>query len=327
MRRRLFFAQGAALVAAGGRSFAQGRDGRRTIGFLSVLNPPSAEALARHPLTRTLAERGFVEGRNLTVAWHFAGEHLDQLGELAAALVRLPAEVIVAQGGLAARAAAAATSDRPVVIVGAGDPLGVGLVSSLARPGGNVTGVSEASTDLSAKRLDLLHQLLPRVARIAVVWNANDQGMTLRYLAITRAAATLNVAVDGYGLHAAADIDSALAAMQAATPDAMLLVVDPMTERNRRRFLDFAVERRVPAMYELAELVREGGLVAYGPSGPEMLGRAAQYVARILDGARPADLPMEQATRFYLTLNLRAARALGIEVPPTFLALADEVIE
>lgn len=327
MRRRNILALAVVLAAATGRSFAQVRDGRRSIGFLASGARPPDEALARHPLIRALAELGFVEGRNLVVDWRFAGGERDRLPELAAALVRSPAELIVTLGGSAASAAARATSDRPVVIVGSGDPVGIGLVASLARPGGNVTGVSEASTELSTKRLDLLRQLVPRAARIALIWNANDPGMTLRYRAIHDAAVTLGVAIDAHGLRAVGDIDAALAAIAARPPDAMLVVADAFTVVNRRRVHDFAAQRRLPTMYEFAEMVREGGLIAYGPSDPDMLARAAHYVARILNGARPADLPLEQPTRFYLTLNLRTARALGIEMPALILALADEVIE
>ncbi len=327
MNRRNVLALLAALAAAPNAAFAQDRNRRRTIGYLLGIGRPPDEALAKHPLIRTLAELGYVEGRNLAVEWRFAGGELDRLPELAASLVRSPAEVIVAQGGLAASAAARATADRPIVIVGAGDPVGVGLVASLARPGRNVTGVSEASTELSAKRLDILRQIVPRAARIAVVWNANDQGMTLRFQVIHDAAIKLGVAVDAHGLRSVGDIDTVLAAMAARPPDAMLLVADALTNVNRRRFLGFAAERRLPAMYEAGAIVREGGLIAYGPSVPELLVRVAHFVARILDGAKPADLPMEQPTRFYLTLNLATAKKLGIEVPGMILVAADEVIE
>jgi putative ABC transport system substrate-binding protein len=325
--RRYALAWLAALVAAASKGLAQGRDRRRLVGYLSGLARPPDAALARHPFVRTLAELGHVEGRNLTIEWRFAGGDLDRLPDMAAELVRLPTEVIVAQGGLAASAAARATRDRPVVIVGAGDPIGIGLVESLARPGRNVTGVSEASTELSTKRLDLLRQVVPRAARIAVVWNANDQGMTLRYRAIREAAEKLGVTVDAHGLRAVGDIATVIETMAARPPDAMLLVADALTNVNRRRFLEFAALRRLPAMYEVAEIVREGGLIAYGPSLPELQTRVAHFVARIFDGAKPSDLPMEQPTRFYLTLNLKTARALGIEVPGMILVAADEVIE
>ena len=219
MRRRLFLAQTAILAATTGPGLAQPADRPRTIGFLGALPRPPDSALAQHPLVRGLAAQGYTQGRNLTIDWRFANGDFDRLPELAQALVRSPAEVIVTLGGVAASVAARATSDRPLVIVGAGDPVGVGLVASLARPGRNITGVSEAATELSTKRLELLLQVVPKARRIAVVWNANDQGMTLRYQAIHDAAGPLGVTIEAYGLRAVADIDPALDAMAARTPD------------------------------------------------------------------------------------------------------------
>jgi putative ABC transport system substrate-binding protein len=228
---------------------------------------------------------------------------------------------------MASIASARGAPDRPIVIVSAGDPVGMGLVSSLARPGGLVTGLSEASTELSSKRLDLLAQLAPQARRVAVLWNANDQGMTLRYRAFSEAASTLGLAIDAYAVRSVADIDAAIAAMGATPPDALMVVADPLTGINGRRIVDFAVERKLPAMSEFADFVRNGGMMAYGPSLADQTARAGWYVARILGGAKPGDLPMEQPTRFHLTLNAKAARALGIEIPPALLVGADEVIE
>jgi putative ABC transport system substrate-binding protein len=327
MTRRHIMAQLAAAAAVPRLAGAQDRSRRRVVGALSGNAQPADEALARHPMVRALAELGYVAGRNLAVEWRFANGDFTRLPAMAEELLRLGAEVLVAGGGLAAITAAHATSDRPVVIFAAGDPLGTGLVASLARPGGNVTGLSEASTELSSKRLDLLRQFVPNARRIAVLWNANDPGMTLRTRAIEGAAQPIGLTIDAYGLRAVADIEPALVAISGRAPDAMLVVSDPLTSLSQRRFIDFAATHRIPAMYEYAEPVRAGGLVAYGPSLPDQQARAGQFVARILEGARPADLPMEQPTRFYLTVNLRAARALEIAAPPMLLALADEVIE
>lgn len=325
MNRRHVFALtlGLGAMTSGGR--AQPRE--RRIGFLSSNLRPSAEALSAHPLIKGLAQYGYVAGRNLVVDWRFAAGQFDALPDLVAELGRLPVEVIVAGGGLAASAAAAATTRIPVVVVSAGDPVGMGLVASLARPGGNVTVVSEASTELSSKRLDLLTQLAPRAARVAVLWHANDEGMTLRYRAFSEAAATLGLTIDPYALRSVADIDDAITAMAGRPPDALMVVSDALTSINRRRVIAFAAERGLPAMSEFAEFVRDGGLIAYGPSLADQIARAGYYVARILGGARPGDLPMEQPTRFLLTLNLKTARALGLTIPATMLALADEVIE
>jgi putative ABC transport system substrate-binding protein len=326
LRRRTLLAGAAALLVPGPAP-AQLRDGRRVLGFLSgQIRPPDA-ALAAGPLVRALAERGYVLGQNLVVFWRYAGGDSDRLADLAAELVDAGAEVIVASGGLAAMAAAHATRERPVVVTGAGDPLGMGLVESLARPGGNVTGLSEASTEISTKRLDILRQIVPGARRIAVLWNATDPGMTLRTRAIEAAAAPLAVTIEPHGLRAAGEIEATLAALARRPPDAMMVVADPLTTLNQRRFIDFARERRIATMYEFAEHVRAGGLVAYGPSISDSLVRAGQIAARILDGARPADLPLEQMARFYLTVNQAVARAMGLDLPAMVLALADEVIE
>ena len=326
MRRRMLNRFLAGAVAAW-PLVARAQQRQRIIGFLSSgVRPPDA-ALASHPLVRGLAEHGYVVGRNLKVEWRFAAGQFDALPALAGELLQAGAEVIVAGGGLAAIAAAQGAAGRPVVIFGAGDPVGMGLVPSLARPGGHVTGVSEASTELSGKRLDLLAQLAPAIKRVAVLWNADDPGMTLRYRAFSDTAAKLGLAIEPYALRSVGDIDTAIAAMATQPPDALMVVSDALTNINNRRIVDFATARRLPAMSEFANFVSGGGLIAYGPSLADGFARAAYYVARILGGARPGDLPMEQPTRFYLTINLKTARALGIEIPPALLVGADEVIE
>lgn len=325
MKRRhaLALTLGIATMAAGGR--AQTRE--RRVGFLSSNLRPSEAALSAHPLLKGLAQYGYVVGRNLVIDWRFAAGQFEALPDLVAELVRVPVDVIVAGGGLAASAAAATATQIPVVVVSAGDPVGMGLVASLARPGGHVTGVSEASTELSSKRLDLLTQLAPRAARIAVLWHANDQGMTLRYRAFNEAAATLGLTIEPYALRSVTDIDAAIAAMATRSPDALMVVSDALTSINSKRVTAFAADRGLPAMSEFADFVRNGGLIAYGPSLADQVARAGYYVARILGGARPGDLPMEQPTRFVLTLNLKTARDIGLTIPATMLALADEVIE
>jgi putative ABC transport system substrate-binding protein len=324
MKRRTLAFAGLAAIVSPWSSRAQERV--RRVGFLSSNLRPPDSALVNHPLVRGLAENGYVVGRNLVIEWRFAAGQFDALPALVGEL-RERAEVIVVGGGIGAAAAAKGAPDRPLVIFSAGDPVGVGLVASLARPGGLITGVSEASTELSSKRLDLLAQLAPQAKRVAVLWNANDQGMTLRYRAFSDAARTLGLTIDAYALRSVADIDSALAAMAAQPPDALMVVSDALTSINSRRIVEFAAERKLPAMSEFADFVRVGGMIAYGPSLAEQIQRAAWYVARILGGARPGDLPMEEPTRFHLTLNAKAAHALGIEIPAALLVGADEVIE
>ena len=238
MKRRHVLASTIAAAALAGRARAQQRV--RTIGFLASFVRPRDSALAAHPMLRTLAKHGYVVGRNLAVEWRFAAMQYDALPALAAELVRSPAEVIVTQGWPAAAAASAATTERPIVVYGSGDPVAIGLVASLARPGGNVTGVSEYAAELSGKRLELLSRIVPRASRIAVLWNANDQGMSLRYRALNDAAPKLGIAIDAYALRSIADVDAALAASR---PDAVLVVVDSFTQANRRRILDAATAR------------------------------------------------------------------------------------
>jgi putative ABC transport system substrate-binding protein len=328
MRRRdVLLSMLVALAACSLTALAQTRDQPRRIGVLGGgPRPPDAE-FARAPLIGALAELGHGLGRNLVIERRHAEGQPERLPELARELVQSGVEVIVAIGWPAADAARRTTADRPIVIYGVGDPVGVGLVAGLARPGGNVTGLSEASTELSAKRLEMLKEIKPGAARVAVLWNANNPAMTLRYREFEAAAQVMGLAIEPHGLRAAADVEAAIAGMDGRPPDALLLVADAFTRRHRRRVLDFAVEARLPAMYEYGDFVREGGLIAYGPSIAEIAVRAAHYVDRILKGARPADLPMEEPTRFYLSVNLKTARALGIEIPAALLALADEVIE
>jgi putative ABC transport system substrate-binding protein len=328
MNRRRLLALAPAIVVAGRHAVAQDRSRRRLIGVLTGSNVPSGDALVRRPLLLALAEAGYVIGRNLEVEWRSTSGENARMSALAADLRNLNVEVLVAEGGLAAFTAARAAADRQIVIYSAGDPLGMGLVASLARPGGNVTGVSEASTELTSKRVDMLRQIVPAAQRIAIIWNATDPGMTLRYRVVENAAIQMGLTIDAYGLRALSDIASVVAAMAEHRPEALLIVSDPWTTGlSQGRLIAFANERKVPAMYEWAESVRAGGLVAYGPSLTDQQARAGHFVARLLDGARPADLPMEQPTRFYLTINLRTARAIEISIPPMLLALADEVIE
>jgi putative ABC transport system substrate-binding protein len=246
---------------------------------------------------------------------------------LAAELVGLKVDLFVTYGGKTALAVKEATSTTPIVFVGAADPVGVGLIASLGRPGGNVTGFSDNSTALSAKRLQILKEAVPTASRIAVLWNAQDQAMTLRYREIDRAAQVLGVSVDPLGVREPDDFERAFAAMDRAHPDAIFMVTDALTNLNRKRVLEFANAHRIPAMYEFASLVHEGGLISYGPSVDDMLQRAAEYVDKILKGAKPGELPVEQPTRYYLVVNLKTAKVLGLTIAQSLLLRADEVIQ
>jgi putative ABC transport system substrate-binding protein len=214
-----------------------------------------------------------------------------------------------------------------VVAIFAGDPVGTELVESLARPGGNLTGISDVSQELTPKRMELLKELAPQLRRIAMLWNASDLGMTLRYRASEAGAKEMGITVQPLGVREPDDFAQAFTAMEKDSPDAILMVTDSLTMLNRKRVFEFAAAHRLPATYEFDYLVREGGLMSYAPDLDESFGRVAALADRIFKGAAPAQLPFEQPTRFKFALNLKTAKAIGIDVPPTLLSRADEVIE
>jgi putative ABC transport system substrate-binding protein len=278
-------------------------------------------------LVTGLAERGFVEGRNIAFAIRLGGGQGERLAALVAELNDWKADVIVTLGYPAALAGKQSPVKVPVVVMGAGDPVATGLVDGLARPGGNVTGMTEMSTELSAKRLELLKEAVPNVKLVAMLWNAADLGMTMRYRAAEDAARILGVSVQALGVREPDDFDLAFATMTRDRPDAILMVSDALTMLNRKRIMEFASATSLPALYEQSSLVRDGGLMSYGPSQRILGERVADFVARILRGAQPADLPLEQPTTFELVINLKTAASLGLTFPPSLLARADEVIE
>jgi len=296
------------------------------IGFLSRGVRP-ADGAPPAALREGLQELGYADGASINYVGRWADMKNELLPGLAAELVGLKVDLIVVFGGQAAEAAKAATSTIPIVVVNAGDPVGTGLVASLARPGGNVSGISDQATELSAKRLELLKEAMPNASNIAVLWNAGDRAMTLRYREIEKASQVLGVTIRPLGVREPDDFDVAFSAMTRERPDALFLVTDALTNLNRRRILDFAAAHRIPAMYEFGSLVREGGLISYGPDLGESYRRAAVYVDRILKGAKPGELPVEQPRRYYLFVNVSTAKALGLTIPQSVLLRADEVIQ
>ncbi len=316
----------AAILAAPLLSEGQQSGRVARIGFLGG-GSPAMHAPILEAFRQGMREHGYVEGQAFTIEPRYAEGRPVRLPDLAAELVRLPVDLMTTLGGPAALAAKQATSTIPVVTFAAGDPVGTGLVASLARPGGNITGVTDQATELSAKRLQLLKEAVPKLSRVAVLWNSTDRAMTLRYNQVEIAARMLGVRVQPLGVREASEFDAAFSAMTRERPDALLLVTDSVTNLHRKRVLDFAAANRLPGMYEFSSFVSDGGLMSYGPSLPDMARRAAYFVDRILKGAKPADLPVEQPTRFYLVVNLKTAKALGLTIPPSVLIRADQVIQ
>ena len=325
-RRKLLAAFGLTLLWVPVCSLGQQQTKVWRIGFLTAGAAPP-DRLPPSALRQGFADLGYVEGRNVVYEGRWAEGKFASLPELAADLARLRVDAIIVFGYPPTAAAKAATSTIPIVMAGSGDPVSTGLIASLARPGGNITGTSSQETELSAKRMEILKEAVPKATRIAVLWNANDRAMSLRYSEIDRAARVLQLTVQALGIGAPNDFDGAFAAMTRERPDALFLVADALTTLNRKRVIDFAAEHRIPAMYEQVNVVQDGGLMSYGPSIDDRLRRAAYYVDRILKGAKPADLPVEQASKFDLAINLKTAKALGITIPQSILLRADKVIE
>ena len=280
------------------------------------------------PLRDTLRGLGYIEGQNIVYEARFAEGKVERLPDMVAELIRLKVDVLVAQGGAVTAVAKQATSTIPIVMAPAsGDAVATGWIASLARPGQNITGLTDESVQLSAKRMELLKEAVPKAARIAVLWNANDQGMTLRYREIEKAARILHVEVQAHGVRDPDDFETAFSAMTRQRPDAMFLVADAITIFHRKRFIEFAAAQHIPAMYETDLHVRDGGLMSYGPNFEDSFRQAAAYVDRILKGAKPADLPAQQPTTYLLAVNLKTAGTLGLTMPPSLLLRADEVVQ
>jgi len=293
-----------------------------TIGLLNAGSAPASTALFDG-----LRELGWVEGKNVSFERRYADNRLERLPEFAAELVRHKVDLIVTFGTLAPLAAKQATTTIPIVLAAAGDPLGSGLVASLARPGGNVTGMSLMSPDLGGKRLELLKDVLPRLARVAVLWNAANPYPADVFREMAAAGHTLGIEVRSLEVRGPDDFDDAFDAARRQPPDALLTVEDPLTVGHRKLIVERAATLRLPALHGASEFVAAGGLMSYGASLADLQRRAAGYVDKILRGAKPADLPIQQPTKFELVINLKTAKALGLQIPDKLLAIADEVIE
>jgi len=326
MPRRTFLAgTGAVLLATPLAAQPQPAGKVWHVGFLTSGVKGSDPGIA--PLSQSLRELGYVEGRNLALEIRYAEGRTERFPALAAELVSLKVDVLVAVSTPGALAAKQATSTIPIVMVAVGEPVEVKLVESLAHPGGNVTGLSLVAPELAAKRLDLLKQALPKLSRVTVLWNSANRGMQARFQETQRGAQSLGLTLKSATVQSTDDFEPLFAALTRDRPESLLVLADTVTVANRQRAVEFAARYRVPAVYEARVFVDAGGLMSYGVDFDDHYRRAATYVDQILRGAKPGELPVEQPTKFELVINLKTAKALGLTIPQLLLLRADRVIE
>ena len=325
-RRAFLSALSGSLLAAPLAAAAQEAKTMVRIGFLA-----SSSADREQPrlaaFKQALRELGYSEGHNILIEQRYAGGNFQQLPELAAELVRVKVDILVVAGAPASLAARKMTSVIPIVVVGIADPVGLGLVDSLARPGGNITGLSDFNAGVVAKRLELLKEVVPSASRVGVLLNPTNPTNPLQLKLTQAVASTLGVRLLPLEAKSAEDIDRAFAAMRTERAEAVVVIGDPMFGTQRRRLIDLSVKTGLPAIYSNREYVIHGGLVSYGTNLDDLYRRAPYFVDKILKGAKPGDLPIEQPTKFELVINLKTAKALGLTIPPSLLQRADQVIE
>ena len=320
----VFFTVARLIVAA---PYAAEPDRQATVyrlGFLWGL-PPIAEWTAA--FDQGLAELEWVSGQNIIIEHRSADGHFDRLPALTAELVGLKVNLIVALSAPETAAAKKVAGTTPIVFVVHGDPIGTGDIQTLAHPGGHITGLSQMHPELSTKQLDLLKQIAPRISLVGVLWNAANPAKAADWRQLEPAAQTLGVVLHSFEVRAPADFENAFAAIREQRPDGLLTLGDPLTVTMRKSLADFALQERLPAMFTHRQFVEVGGLASYGANFPDLFRRAAGYVDKILKGANPADLPVQQPTKFELFLNLATAKVLGLTIPPSVLQLADQIIE
>ncbi len=316
------------------------------VALVTLAAPPSSEAQGAKAIPRVaflgngsaafsgplldafrvgLRERGYVEGQNIVIEPRFADGRPERVEGLVRDLLALAPDVVVAAGRQALSAFKRATESVPIVMAIISDPVEEGLVASLAHPGGNLTGLAFQNHDLTTKRLELLKEAVPRVSRVAVLWDSSS-GINIGYKEAETAARALQLRLQLLAVRGAVDLEAAFRSATVGRADALLVLASPFLNANREAVVEWAVRQRIPATYEARTFVDVGGLMSYGPSFPDMYRRAATYVDKILKGAKPAELPVEQATEFELVVNLKTAKALGLAIPQSILLRADEVI-
>jgi len=301
----------------------------RKIPRIGVLLPgaPAMWSLRSKALLDGLRELGYVEGRTIAIEWKWGDDQFDTLSGLAADLVRSNVDVIVTGGTSATKALKTATQTIPIVMAIVGDPVAAGLVDTLARPGGNATGFSIVAPELGTKRLELLKEIVPNLSSIAVLSNAKNPQSKIEMKEMQTAAQAMALQLHSAEISTEVGLEDAFVAMNKASAQALILLTDPILFSQRKRTVDLAAQYKLPAVYFYSGFVEEGGLMSYGPSDVDLFHRAAGYVDKILKGAKPCELPVEQPTRFELIFNLKTAKSLGLTVPPKLLLTADEVIE
>lgn len=325
-RRQLLVSLGTGALAWAGAVRAQAPPTVRRIGLLSGFSP-SVYAGSYPAFRLGLRDLGWVEGRNISIEERYAEGSHDRLPDLAADLVRLDVDVIVTTATSDALAAKKATTTIPIVMVAGGDPVANGLVESLARPGGNVTGLSQMLQALGGKRLELLKEIVPKLSRVGVLWNPQSASATLGWKENQQPARQLGLQLHSLEARSPSELDKAFEVAIVARAGALAILPDPVISTNLRRIVDFAAKSRLPSIYQSSEFADAGGLVTYGPDRADLFRRAAAYVDKILKGARPGDLPVDQPTKLELVVNLKTAKALGVTIPQSVLLRADRVIE
>jgi len=293
------------------------------IGYLSIASGPSPRTEA---LRQGLRELGYIEGKNITIEYRFAQEKADRLRGLATELVNLKVDLIVTGGPTATRAAQQATRTLPVVMAWGGDPVEARFVASLAQPGSNITGLTSMATELGSKRLGLLKEAVPHISRVAVLWNPSHSEASASFRETEGATRALGLSLESIEVRSATDLEGAFRRAVTRHADALTVLLDPVTLLNEAKVAELAARSRIPSIFYERRFATAGGLMAYGPLDEDLHRRAAGYVDKILKGAKPADLPVEQPTKFELVINLKAAKALGLTIPPSLLQRADEII-
>src|SRR5262245_9249064 len=325
-KKILIFLLATMLLASVYLAEAQQRGKVPRIGFLAAPSP-SFFSTRMNAFRDGLHDLGHVEGKNIAIEYRYAEGKLDRLPALAADLVRLKVDVIVTSSAPGAVAAKKATGTIPVVFVTAGDPVDMGLVTSLARPGGNITGLTTHAPELSGKRLELLREVLPRITRVAVLWNPSNPGFSEMLKEMQAASQAHALQLQSLEVRSPEDFEAAFESITRGDSHAIIVVSDPFLNTHHRLILDLAGKHRLPAMYGGPEVVDAGGLMSYGPGFTDQYRRAATYVDKILRGMKPADLPVERPMKFELVINLKTAKQIGLTIPPNVLYRADRVIK